>query len=112
MKVHPVFHTNLLEPYHEDKIKARKPVTPPPILVDAHQEYEVEAIIDSRIHKRSLQYFVHWKGYSVMDRTWEPHANLTNCQDLLKTFHKQHPTKPSLESIRGAHAREGGTVMN
>lgn len=64
MKIYPVFHTNLLEPFVEDKIVGR-----PPVIIDSHQEYEVESIIDSRIHRQTLQYLVHWKGYTTMDRT-------------------------------------------
>ena len=44
MRIHPVFHVNLLEPFQEDKIKGRPLKELPPINVDGYQEYEVEYI--------------------------------------------------------------------
>lgn len=101
MRIHPVFHTNLLEPNKEDPIVGRPLVPLPPIIVDEHQEYEVDSIVDSRIHRNQLQYLVHWKGYTTMDRTWEPRPNLEHCQDLIEDFHKRHPDRPkSLHGVR------------
>lgn len=100
MRIYPVFHTNLLEPYKEDPIEGRTPVPPPPVIIDEHQEYVVEEIIDSRIYRNALQYLVHWKGYTSMDRTWEPVRNLTNCPELIKDFHEKHPSRP--KGLHGA----------
>lgn len=102
MRIHPVFHVNLLEPYHEDKIQDRQPKELPPDIINNLEEYEVEHIIDSRIHRRQLQYLVHWKGYNAMDRTWEPFKNLTHCQDLIKKFHTKHLSRP--KSLNGARS--------
>jgi hypothetical protein len=49
MKIQPVFHVSLLEPYHVFTIPRRIHEPPPPIVVDGEQKYEVEKIIDSRI---------------------------------------------------------------
>jgi hypothetical protein len=39
--------------------------------------YEVEKVIKGRYKKNgSVEYLVHWKGYSEKDRTWEPVDNL------------------------------------
>jgi hypothetical protein len=44
--IHPVFHVSLLEPYHRQASEV--PLTsPPPILLDDSEEYEVEAILDT-----------------------------------------------------------------
>ena len=59
MRIHPVFHVNLLEPYKEDKIQDRQAKEIPPIVVDNQHEWEVEQIIDSRIHRNQLQCLVH-----------------------------------------------------
>ena len=102
MRIHPVFHVNLLEPYQADTIPGRQPQPVPPIIVDEHQEYEVEDIVDSRIRRNQVQYLVHWKGYNLMDRTWEPFKNVMHCQDLLKKFHAKHPSRPRPSSLHGA----------
>lgn len=84
-KIHPVFHTSLLEkaptPIFQDM-----PPPPPAILVQNHQEYEVEAILQSRITRGKTQYLVKWKGYSDEENTWEPESNLSNATQLLQAF--------------------------
>jgi hypothetical protein len=49
MKIHPVFHVSLLEPYHASTIPRKTHKPPLPIVIDGDQEYEVEEILDSRI---------------------------------------------------------------
>ena len=48
MRIHPVFHVSKLTPWTPDPIPERKtPTPPPPVMVDDHEEYEVEEILDS-----------------------------------------------------------------
>ena len=47
--VHNVFHISLLTKAPKDSITGRKPIQPPPIIIDSHEELEVEEVIDSRI---------------------------------------------------------------
>jgi hypothetical protein len=110
MKIHPVFHVNLLEKFIPDQIPGRTPPPQPPIAIDGQEEYEVESIVDSRHYRRQLQYLVHWKGYTSMDRTWEAASNLDHCQDLVQEFHATHPDRPS--SRRGAPPKKGASVRN
>jgi hypothetical protein len=49
MKIHPVFHVSLLEPYKESTIPGRLPAPPPPIEINREEEFEVSKIINSRI---------------------------------------------------------------
>jgi hypothetical protein len=51
--------------------------------------YEVEKIVDKRYHGR-VEYLVHWRGYSVSERTWEPICNLENCSALREQFDRYH----------------------
>jgi hypothetical protein len=46
MKIHNVFHVDLLTPYHETDAYGEAYSQPPPELIDGQQEYEVEEIID------------------------------------------------------------------
>jgi hypothetical protein len=39
-------------------------------LVDDHQEYEVDKILDSRLFWQKLQFLVSWKGYGFNDHQW------------------------------------------
>ena len=63
MHIHPVFHVSLLEPHVANKFPGRIQLTPHPIQVDGFPEFEVRAILDSKIRRRKLLYFVDWVGY-------------------------------------------------
>jgi hypothetical protein len=83
MKIHPVFHTSLLKPYHEsDQYPDRQIARPPPIIGD--DIYLVERLLDKRIVQRNgrsvPQYLVHWKGYPIYDATWEPAEHLLGAE--------------------------------
>ena len=88
-KIHPVFHINLLTPYHETMTHGDNYLHPPPELVDNEEEYEVEAILDSRTFGRGhkLQYLIKWKGYPDADNQWED-ANNVHSDDLVHQFQK------------------------
>lgn len=94
MKIHPVFHVSLLEPYKTVDIQGRRQMPPPPIEVDNNEEFEVEEILDSRRCRNKLEYLVHWRGYDISERTWEPSRNLANASAKVKVFHQRHPSKP------------------
>jgi len=112
MKIHPVFHVSLLEPFHANDIPGRVQDPPPPVIIDGQEEFEVEAVLDSRVRYRKVQYLVHWKDWPISSRTWEPPEHLANAQDLIEVFHRAYPRKPRPRSprapsrskrIRGAH---------
>ena len=65
------------------------------VVVANELEYEVKEILDSKLVRGKLQYYVDWKGYSPQDRTWEPAAHLDNSPDLVATFHARYPLRPS-----------------
>ena len=54
MHIHPVFHVNLLEPHVATTFPERIRLTPHPIQVDGFPEFEVRAILDSKIRRRKL----------------------------------------------------------
>ncbi|KAH7576431.1 hypothetical protein JRO89_XS01G0063400 [Xanthoceras sorbifolium] len=55
-------------------------------------EYEVASLVDvcygdpNKTGKRSLNFKVHWKGYSSSEDTWEPIEGLSNCQERIQDF--------------------------
>src|SRR5262249_46231795 len=94
MKIHPVFHVSLLEPFRPNDIPGRVQDPPPPAIIDGHEEFEVETILDSRVRRKKLQYLVHWKDWPISSRTWEPPEHLSNAQDSIEAFHRAYPRKP------------------
>jgi hypothetical protein len=112
LRIHPVFHSSLLEPYQENTIPGRITQPPPPIELEDGPEYEVADILDSRIIRNQLYYLVDWLGYSPSERTWEPFENITNARALLDEFHRRHPDKPGPHSkpTRNTRRFKGGMV--
>ncbi|KAM0792120.1 hypothetical protein ACM66B_004823 [Microbotryomycetes sp. NB124-2] len=71
MRIHPVFHVSLLEPYRTTSLASRQQVLPPPPdILHGEVAYVVSKILDSRWRGRSLQYFVDWEGYGPGERSW------------------------------------------
>jgi len=60
LRIDPIFHVSLLEQYHENTIPERIAPPPPSVIVGGYQEYEVEAILDSKQICRRLFYLVKW----------------------------------------------------
>jgi hypothetical protein len=52
MKIHDVFHIDLLLPYKEMEVYST-PYTQPPPVIEKEEEYEVENILDVRCNKKS-----------------------------------------------------------
>ena len=91
MRIHDVFHVQLLEPFNSNTIPNCIQSPPPPIEVEGQKEYEVEAILDSKVNRRFTEprrYLIKWIGYD--DMTWEPPSNLGNAADILAEYNKQH----------------------
>jgi Chromo (CHRromatin Organisation MOdifier) domain len=90
--IHPVFHIDLLTPYHETTMHRVNYQHPLPDLVDREEEYEIEAIINSRRFSRGrkLQYLVKWKGYPDSDNQWVNKEDLF-ANDALWKFKNLHP---------------------
>ena len=103
--IHPTFNETLLTPYHKPAFPSQSTATrPPPVLVEGHPEYEIEAIQDSRVRRHRLEYLVKWKGYPNSERTWEPASGLTNelAKKMVVEFHRAHPSapRPMTQSLR------------
>ena len=109
LRIHPVFHSSLLEPYQDNTIPNR--ITPPIELEDG-SEYEVTTIHDSKIVRNKVYYLVDWIGYSPSEHTWEPVENVANARALLEDFHHQYPDKlgPQSKTTRNTRCLKGGIV--
>jgi hypothetical protein len=100
-KIHNAFHANLLLPYQETQEHGRNFTEPLPKLIEGQEEWEVEQILDKRIHRRKEQYLIKWKGYSDAHNSWEPKENVWAPALILafknKEGRKAHQNKHTLE---------------
>ena len=91
---HPVFNQDLLLPFKPPAYSQQcLPPPPNPTLIDDNKEWEVDFIKDSRLTnrlRRSVQYLVHWKGFSNDEDTWEPAQNLVHASELIADFHQEY----------------------
>jgi hypothetical protein len=88
--IHPVFHISRLKEYVPPESFSNDrdvPPRPPPILLDTgEEEYEIEVILDKRIHRRQPQYLVKWFGYGDEHNQWLPLKELGHSMDLVQDF--------------------------
>ena len=95
MKIHPVFHVDLLTRYREMEAHRPNYEKPPPKVIEGEPEWEVEKIINSRLHGhyKKLQFLVRWKGFPPSEDSWVPELDLS-APDLVEDFYTTHPCAP------------------
>ena len=89
-----MFNEVLLKKYVAPAFESQKKVPPPPpILIDNAEEFEVQEILDSRLHRGTLQFLIKWTGYD--ETTWEPASEIEkHAKETIKDFYKKHPGAP------------------
>ena len=95
MKVHPVFHVDLLTRYRETEAHGPNYERPPSDIIDGEPEWEVEKIIKSCFHgkRRDLQFLVRWKGFPPSEDSWVLESEMS-APDLITDFYENHPDMP------------------
>lgn len=105
MKNHPVFHVSLLKAFRTASYPGQLVEPPGPIEVDGDNElepeFEVKAVVDSKVVRGKLKYLVEWFGYENTPdaTTWEPPENLDGCRECIEAFHARYPDKPSSSTL-------------
>ena len=92
IKVHPVFHVSLLKDYFKDSVRPEREqvLRPVPELVENHEEYKVETILNKRkLRSRDTKYLVKWRGYHVKEATWVPCLDLGNAKKAVQDFERR-----------------------
>jgi reverse transcriptase-like protein/integrase-like protein len=83
-RIHPVFHVDLLRPAAANPLPSQKTEDSRegPVLVDGHEEWRVERILDEKLvgrgKRRSRKLLVKWVSYTTP--TWEPVDNLKDTE--------------------------------
>lgn len=91
LKIHPVFHVSLLEMYIANTLPNRYLPPAAPDTINGVPEYEVRAILDSKIHYNKLYYLV---DFPDTDPEWIRSDSLPHCQLLITAYHTRYPDRP------------------
>lgn len=91
IKLHPVFHVSLLDPAPHDPVPGQLIPPPPPVIIDDNLEYEIEEVLDSKLVRNRLKYYIKWTGHH--DPTWEP-VEYHDDSEAVELFHQRYPHKP------------------
>jgi hypothetical protein len=105
LRIHPVFHVSLLEPYRENQLPGRRQEPAPPVEVEGELEYEVKEVLDSKMSRGKLKYLVEWEGYGPDERSWEPAENVQNAAEAVAEFHQRYPNRPAVSDLPGTGPR-------
>lgn len=98
MKIHDVFHVWLLNPASTDPFPGQSESNPPPVEIDGEEEWDVEAVLSSRVKYRKIYYTVRWKG--DWEDTEEPAEMLTNAADKVAQYHAKYPGEPGPHNLK------------
>jgi hypothetical protein len=97
MKIHDLFHANLLDPVKEDEEFKCIFVPPPPVIPKGEEQYQVDKLVDWKAEDTIWKYRVRWEGYGPLDDTWEPASKLLHSEDQLREFYTNYPNVPKPE---------------
>jgi Chromo (CHRromatin Organisation MOdifier) domain len=89
-KIHNVFHATLLQQYKETEVYGANFSRPPLELIREEEVYEVDNILRHRKRSRRYEYYVKWKGYPILEASWEPENVFSNDGDLLTHYKERH----------------------
>ncbi|SLM39814.1 Chromo domain-like [Lasallia pustulata] len=95
MKVHNVFHSNLLRKDPGDPLPGQIQELPGPIVTADGEEWDLADILNSCWHYGRLQYRCAWVDEKTRDLEWyyADGGEFDNSQDIIKDFHDRYPRK-------------------
>ena len=71
MQIYSIFHVSLLEFYKINTLSSRIQSTSSSILVENELKYMMNQVLNSKIDREKLKYYIDWKDYSLKNCIWE-----------------------------------------
>ena len=95
MKIHDIFHPNLLWKAATNPLPSQRNSPLPPTVVDDKKKWEVDDILDAKRGRgdKKVLYCVKWKEYNN-NKAWYNATNFDHVKDIVDYFYKWNPTKP------------------
>ena len=94
MRIHDLFHPNLLQPVATNPLPGQHNESEPPVVINGEEEWELDNILDAKHGKgKKLLFQVKWKGYDK-DKQWYPASDFDHAKEVVNDFYKRHPSKP------------------
>jgi hypothetical protein len=62
MKIHDIFHVNLLKPAFTDPFPNQAILNPLPVEIDGEKKWEIKTILFSRVKYKKIYYIIRWTG--------------------------------------------------
>ena len=94
MRIHDVFHSELLRSVVDDSLSDQKNESSRSIVINDEDEWKIDDILNFRRYKRWLQYRVKWKSYDN-DLNWynADDDKFMNAQKMIDEFHIRYSRK-------------------
>ncbi len=94
MRIHDVFHSELLRSVVDDSLSNQKNESSRSIVINDEDEWKIDNILNFRQYQRRLQYQVKWKSYDN-DLNWynADDDEFMNAQEMIDDFHIKYSRK-------------------
>jgi hypothetical protein len=92
-RIHNVFHVSLLKSY---KKWLNDVITSFSIMINEEKHDEMKLILNNKLYRKRLQYFVKWLSWSNIENQWI-YAEDVQVDELIKNFHQQYFNKLSTD---------------
>lgn len=93
MKIHNVFHSNLLWKASIDLLTGQVNKPALPVIIKNKEKWEVENIFDTKSYQGKIQYWIKWTSWD-MDRNWYDVFGFDHFLKIIKDFYACYPNKP------------------
>jgi hypothetical protein len=100
-RIHNVFHVFLLKSF---KRRFDEVIASFSIMIDEKRHDEMKLILNSKLYRKRLQYFVKWLSWSDIENQWV-YVDDVQADDLIKNFHQQYFHKSSEDASNAKKRR-------
>jgi hypothetical protein len=91
-RIHNVFHVSLLMRHQQRAGVPRTNTTAPDLTPEGEEAWEVEKILEERVHKGKKMYLLRWHGYSKEHDSWHTEADFENMTEMLAAWEQSRDT--------------------